>query len=124
MHGNSVVVYTRPAAGGLLWNRHVLDESLKRGHAVWVADVDHDGSDELVIGHSDKGTGEIAGPGIYVYDCADDSGSSWTKHVVDDGGIATEDLIVDDLNGDGWPDIVAGGRATLNVKTYINRGRK
>jgi hypothetical protein len=122
MHGNAVVVYTRPAAGENLWNRHVLDESLKRGHAVWVADVDHDETDELIIGHSDKGTGEVAGPGIYVYHADDESGNSWTKHVVDDGGIATEDLIVDDLNGDGWPDIVAGGRATLNVKLYLNQG--
>src|SRR5262249_44875635 len=64
MHGNAVAVYTRPAAGEALWTRHVLDESLTRGHAVWTADVDRDGSDELVIGHSDKGTGEIAGPGV------------------------------------------------------------
>jgi hypothetical protein len=124
MHGNSVVVYTRPAAGEALWHRHVVDDSLKRGHALWVADVDHDGSDELIVGHSDKGTGEIAGPGIYVYDSIDDSGNSWTKYIVDDGAIATEDLIVDDLNGDGWPDIVAGGRATLNVKLYVNQGIK
>ena len=124
MHGNAVVVYTRPAAGEALWARHVLDESLARGHAVWTADVDRDGSDELVIGHSDKGTGEIAGPGVFIYDAADDSGARWTKHVVDDGGIATEDLIVGDLDGDGWPDIAAGGRATHNVKVYMNAGGK
>ena len=37
--------------------------------------------------------------------------------------VATEDLVVDDLNGDGWPDIVACGRATFNVKLYINKGK-
>jgi hypothetical protein len=124
MHGSSVVVYTRPATGEKLWTRHVVDDTLKRGHAIGVADVDHDGSDELVIGHSDKGTGEITGPGVFIYDAADNSGTKWTKHVVDNGGIATEDLVVDDLNGDGWPDIVAGGRATLNVKLYVNKGAK
>jgi hypothetical protein len=124
MHGNAIVVYTRPATGEALWNRHVLDDTLKRGHALWLADVDRDGSDELVVGHSDKGTGEIPGPGVFIYDADDGSGSKWTKHVVDNGGIATEDLIVDDLNGDGWPDIVAGGRATLNVKLYVNKGLK
>jgi hypothetical protein len=122
MHGNAIVVYTRPAAGASLWTRHVLDDTLRRGHAVWLSDVDHDGSDELVIGHSDKGTSDIPGPGVFIYDAADDTGSKWTKHVVDNGGIATEDLIVDDLNGDGWPDIVAGGRATHNVRLYLNKG--
>lgn len=124
MHGNAIVVYTRPAPGETLWKRNVLDDSLKRGHAVWTSDVDHDGADELVIGHSDKGTGEIAGPGVYIYDAIDDAGSKWTKHVVDNGGIATEDLMVADLDGDGWPDIVAGGRATHNVKLYMNKGSK
>jgi hypothetical protein len=124
MHGNSVVVYTQPAAGEKLWARHVVDDTLKRGHAIGVADIDHDGSDELIIGHSDKGTGDHAGPGIFIYDAADISGTTWTKHVIDNGGIATEDLVVDDLNGDGWADIVAGGRATLNVKVYLNKGTK
>lgn len=124
MHGNAIVVYTRPPAGASLWTRNVLDETLKRGHAVWVADIDHDGSDELVIGHSDKGTSEIAGPGVFIYDATDDTGTKWTKHVVDNGGIATEDLVVVDFDGDGWPDIVAGGRATHNVRLYLNKGVK
>jgi len=124
MHGNAIVVYTRPAARATLWTRHVLDDTLKRGHAVWVSDMDHDGSDELVIGHSDKGTSDVPGPGVFIYDANDDTGSKWTKHIVDNGGIATEDLIVDDLNGDGWPDIVAGGRATHNVRLYLNKGLK
>ncbi len=124
MHGNAVVVYTRPARGESLWQRNVLDESLKRGHAVWVADIDRDGTEELVIGHSDKGTGEIAGPGVFIYDATDDTGTKWTKHVVDNGGIATEDLVVADFNNDGWPDIVAGGRATHNVRVYFNKGVK
>lgn len=124
MHGNQIVVYTRPDAGETLWKRNVLDDTLKRGHAVGVADIDHDGSDELVIGHSLQGTGKDPGPGVFIYDALDESGSKWSKHTVDGGGMATEDLIVDDLNGDGWPDIVAGGRETHNVKLYVNQGAR
>ncbi len=40
---------------------------------------------------------------------------------VDENGIATEDLQVLDLNGDGKPDIVASGRATKNLKIYWNK---
>jgi hypothetical protein len=126
MHGNAVVVYTEPVGGasGKLWDRHVLDDTLKRGHAVWTADIDRDGSDEIVLGHSDKGTGSLAGPGVFVYDAVDDTGTKWEKHAIDNGGIATEDLICEDFNGDGWIDIIAGGRATHNVKLYVNEGGK
>lgn len=116
MHGHSLAVYTPPAKGGELWTRHVIDSGFKRGHALWTSDVDGDGSDEIVFGHSD--TPQV--PGVNVYDGQSADGSTWKKHVIDAGGIATEDLIVADLNGDGRPDIVAGGRATHNVKLYIN----
>jgi len=43
--------------------------------------------------------------------------------MIDDGGMATEDLVVADLNGDKQPDIIASGRATRNVKIYWNETR-
>ena len=45
-----------------------------------------------------------------------------TRHVIDDGAIGCEDLIVADFNADGRPDILAGGRSTHNVKIYWNQG--
>ena len=47
-----------------------------------------------------------------------------SKTLIDDGGMATEDLVVADLNGDKRPDIVASGRATRNVKIYWNETGK
>jgi hypothetical protein len=44
--------------------------------------------------------------------------------MVDDGGMATEDLIVGDFNGDKRPDIVASGRSTRNVKIYWNETKR
>lgn len=122
MHGHSVVVYTEPAAGEKLWTRNVVDKTLKRGHAVGVADFDRDGRDEVVIGHSDLGTGIPQGPGVFLYTAADDG--SWKKSSIDNGGIATEDLVIEDFNGDGRPDIAAGGRATHNVKLYLSQGAR
>lgn len=125
MHGTSVVVYLMSEEGlqGEVAERHVIEETLGRGHALWPADVDRDGSDELVVGHSDPASGSITGPGVYIYDATDASGTTWAKHVIDDGGIATEDLICADVTGDGLIDIVAGGRATHNIKLYVNQGR-
>lgn len=125
MHGHSVAIYTAPDAQDTqTWNRKVIDTDFRRGHGLWTADLDGDGSDEIIFGHSD--TPQTFG--VIVYDfVATDSGDSaasghgeWKKYVIDEGDMATEDLIVADLNGDGRPDIVAGGRSTHNVKFYLN----
>jgi len=122
-HGNQVVVYTEPAGEkGGLWDRHVIDDQLKWGHAVWCADLDGDGSDELVLGFRDPLPSH--GPGVNVYQVADPDAPKldWQKHVIEDKGVATEDLACADLNGDGRIDIVAVGRATGNARIYWNEG--
>jgi hypothetical protein len=119
-HGNQVVVYVQPA-GAKDWKRQVLDDQLMWGHAVWCADLDRDGDDELVIGVRDPLKGK-AQTGVRVYK-ADASAEKWEKSELDPGGVAVEDATVGDLNGDGKPDIVAVGRATKNVRVYWNEGK-
>jgi hypothetical protein len=128
-HGHQVVVYTPPGggAGSGLWDRQVVDEPVQWGHAVWCADLDGDGDDELIIGQRDKSTKpgrDPAGPGVLVYDPKPGSSPvGFVRYVVDNGGIGCEDLIAADFDNDGRLDILAGGRSTHNVKIYWNRGR-
>jgi hypothetical protein len=122
MHGTSVAVYTMQDDASLPLRRTVIEETLKQAHAVWAVDLDGDGSDEIVVGHREPGTGTVKGPGVYVYSCDDEAKQKWSKHVIDDGGVAVEDAFAADLNGDGKPDLVAGGRATHNVVLYTNLG--
>jgi hypothetical protein len=113
-HGHQVVLYTTETGGR--WKREVLDDQLLWGHAVWFADLDGDGGDELIIGVRDdkaKLPGQRRGVRLYRWD-----GKSWQRQLVDEGGVAVEDLAVADLNDDGKPDIVAVGRATKNVRIY------
>ena len=119
MHGDHLAVYLEPASVADKWTRQIIDQGFQRGHALWTADFDGDGSDDIAFGHSDT----PAKFGVSVYHCADGTGEHWAKTIVDEGGMATEDLIVADLTGDGRPDIVAGGRETHNVKLYVNAGR-
>jgi hypothetical protein len=123
-HGDQVVVYTPPTEQGqMLWNRHVIDEQLKWGHAVSCADLDGDGDEELIIGVRDALNAEVRG-GVNIFKAVDGTASKWIKHVVDNGGVACEDLATADLNNDGKIDIVAVGRATGNVRIYWNQGLK
>ena len=135
-HGFQVVVYTAPKRDELspyrrrrrpsLWSRQVIAEPVQWGHAVWCADLDSDGDDELIIGQRDPNKpGAIGpkGPGVFVFDVKHGTGLAiaFDRHTIDDGGMACEDALAADLDGDGRIDIIAGGRATHNVKIYWNR---
>ena len=123
-HGDQVVVYTEPTEPGQLWNRHVVDDQLKWGHAVWCADLTGDGNEELIIGVRDtlaEEPGKRCGVRVY-YPTAPD-GSKFVRQIVEDGGVAVEDLTAADLDGDGRVDLVAVGRRTGNGRIYWNKGR-
>lgn len=115
-HGFQAVVYTEGAGG---WERRVLDETLRDGHGVWCADLDGARGDELLIGWRAPDTLRNK-VGVAVFTPNAD-GSLWKKSLLDDGGMACEDLTAADLDGDGRTDVVASGRATHNVKVYWNR---
>lgn len=123
-HGTQAVVYEWGPDKS--WTRHVFDDGLRGGHAVWWADFDSDGHDELLVGFRDNAP-PADKPGLQIYDIQREDVmnagiAGWTKHVIDDGGMATEDAMAADMNGDGWPDVVAFGRATHNIKYYENLG--
>jgi hypothetical protein len=109
-HGHSVVVHVEHDGG---WRRQVIEEHLDGGHALAWADLNGDDDDELVVGWRGEN------PGVALYKLHPD-GQLAVKQLIDDGGMATEDLVVADLDGNGRPDIVAVGRATSNVKIYWN----
>jgi hypothetical protein len=126
-HGNQVVVYSPDEGSGKL-TRTVLDDHLRWGHAVWFADLDGDKTDELVIGVRDnpdpkQGDTFAEKRGVRIYRNTDGKGLKWDRYILEDGGVAVEDLTVADLNGDGKPEIIAVGRQTGNCRIYWNRGK-
>ena len=73
-----------------LWSRQVIAEPLQWGHAVWCADLDGDGDDELIIGQRDPnpaGSQAPRGPGVFVFDPKRQLRDSLTfeRHTIDDG---------------------------------------
>lgn len=127
-HGNQIVVYTpdKPNPDKVFsLKRTVIDDHLRWGHALAWADFDGDGADELVVGVRDdpaKDDTFTEKKGVRLYK-RDAKGLKWERYILEDGGVAVEDLTVADLNGDGKPDVIAVGRATGNARIYWNQGK-
>ena len=107
-HGNQVAVYRNK---GSEWQREVIDDSLKDGHTIATADLDGNGTDEIIAGFR----GEPRRVYVYAFD-----GKQWNRWTLDDGGVAAAACAVADLNQDGKPDIACIGSATHNLKWYEN----
>lgn len=110
-HGNQIVVYLPEAER---WNRIVIEDQMENGHALAVGDLDGDGRDEIVGGFRGKGFR------LSIYRAVDQRGQRWQKTVLDDGGIAAADCVIEDFTRDGRPEIVAIGASTGNIKLYEN----
>ena len=109
-HGTDVAIYLAESGRDYpkFGPRTVIDATLKEGHALWVADVDGDGDDEVFAGYR--------GPGASI-NAYDFDGTTWIRTVLDPA-IAAQDLRGGDLDGDGTPDVVAVGGKTHNVVWY------
>jgi hypothetical protein len=115
-HGSEVAVCVAdPTLKGLVYgHRTVLDNTLDDGHALWVADIDGDGNDEVFAGHR----GKDARVSVYRFD-----GKKWDRTVLDPG-LTAQDLRGGDIDGDGRPDVVAIGGKSHNVVWFRPLGGK
>lgn len=120
----------RDGNGERTWIRHDIDLSASQFHDLRLVDLDLDGRPELVTGkryraHNDGDPGAHDPIGLYYYKISD--GGEFSKNVIDFGpaGEASGAGIyfwVQDLTGNGYPDIVAPGKDGLYVFENLGTG--
>lgn len=115
--------------GGGMWVKHLIDDSWSQAHALVLVDLNGDKRLDILTGkrymaHNGKDPGEREPLGVYWYENTkgDNGQTVWVRHVIDYGTRAGGgmQISVADINKDGKPDFVAGGKAGLFL--FKNKG--
>ncbi|MFO1482829.1 MAG: FG-GAP and VCBS repeat-containing protein [Verrucomicrobiaceae bacterium] len=121
MHGDKLVLYTPPPNGPKngAWMRHVITNELVDGHAIATHDLLGLNNRQIVVGwRAQQKIGKVA---VKLFWTTKEDGNGWQNAFIDDGGMACEDAVCADLDGDRDLEIIAAGRRSKNVKIYWNQ---
>lgn len=133
-HDYGIFWMEQTAAGK--WTKHMIDDTWSQSHAMTMVDLNGDGKKDFLTGKRfmahdhDPGVREPLGVYWYEYLKTDDPKNgnvAWVKHVVDystrtGGGMQ---ISVADIDGDGRPDFVTGGKSGLFLfRTNLHKESK
>lgn len=118
-HKHGIFWYEQVRAGGTtIWKQHLIDDTWSQAHSLGLADINGDGTPDLVTGkrfmaHNGSDPDESGPLGVYWYELRRGGPEpQWIKHVIsyNEGIGSGVNLCVEDLDGDGDPDVVVTGK--------------
>ena len=107
----------RDAAGTIAWRQHTIDDTWSQAHYLCFADIDQDGSPEIITGkrfmaHNGNDPDEFGKPCVFYYRFTPGPNPVFRKHVIsyDEGIGAGLNTVAADMDGDGDLDLVTTGK--------------
>jgi len=96
---DDVIWWENTDGTGSTWTEHLIDDNFIGANSVYASDVDGDGDSDVLgaAGSSDE---------VAWWENADGSGTSWTKHTVDDAFDYASSVFAADVDGDGFTDVL------------------
>lgn len=95
---------------GLGWKRHEIPNAdpIRRGayHTLQLVDFDADGDHDLLTCEMEIVRGDRS-PRWYIWENLDGQGGAWKEHVILDMNLGGHEAVVDDVTGNGLPDIIS-----------------
>ncbi|HPA17637.1 MAG TPA: VCBS repeat-containing protein [Verrucomicrobiae bacterium] len=102
---------------GAVWKQHVIDDTWSQAHSLALADIDGDGTPDLVTGkrfmaHNGKDPDEFGKLGVYWYRLERGPQPKWTRYPIsfDEGVGSGVTLCAVDLDADGDVDVLVTGK--------------
>ncbi len=106
--------------GKLKWTKHEIDNTYSQPHVLHWADLNGDGTEELITGkryyaHNGKDPGGQEMPCLYYYSW-DRQELKFKRHTIEEGHVGCGlQIVAEDLNGDGKRDVAVAGKSGTYV---------
>lgn len=115
----------KDGAGGMVWAKHIIDDSFSQSHALMLKDLDGDGQADLITGkrffaHNGGDPGAFEPAVLRWYQHTSATASYWVMHQVDDDSGVGLNFAVEDVNGDGLEDIVVSNKKGVHYFEQVD----
>lgn len=110
----------RDNEGNITWVHHEIYKKISQTHGLLVTDINGDGNPDIITGkrffaHNGKDPGAFEPAVLYWFEYRPGKNPSWIPHEIDNNSGVGLHITVQDINGDGLPDILTGNKKGVHL---------
>lgn len=112
-YDDEITWWENEGGSGTYWIEHIVDEDFQNARSVFAGDIDGDGDLDILSASVDDNY-------IMWWENIDGSGTSWTKHLVDNYFEYPRCIYSEDIDGDGDMDVLGAAYDINNITWWEN----